>query len=205
MSDVVGGASTTEVAVTRGNGNREIIRNLRGVQNLSLDSKGGAIVENLGKEEICVALMMRRTPSANESLKPLSNGVDVSVLYTDLEGKSISIDRLNQGDEFLAHIDVKAMANDSRSMALTYAVPSGWEIWNERLFGGDLDSFALYTDIRDDRISWYFPIGSGESKSYTVKLRAAYAGVFVVPPTVCEDMYNTSCRAMTTNSKTIVE
>lgn len=206
MSDVVGGASTTEVAVTRGNGDREIIRNLRGVKNLSLDSKGGSVVvENLGEEEICVALMMRRTPSANESIKPLSNGVDVSLRYTDLEGKSISIDRLNQGDEFLAHIDVKAMANDSRSMALTYAVPSGWEIWNERLYGGDFDSFALCTDIRDDRISWYFPIGSGESKSYTVKLRAAYAGAFVVPPTVCEDMYNTSCRAMTTNSKTIVE
>jgi hypothetical protein len=33
-------------------------------------------------------------------------------------------------------------ANNTQSMALTYTVPSGWEIWNERLVGGNADAVA---------------------------------------------------------------
>ena len=202
MSDIVD-TSTAEVAVT--NGRPNILRNLRGVKTLSLDTKQGLVVENLGAEEISLSLMTRRTPSVAEDVKPTANGVNISVTYTDLAGNKIAVDRLNQGNEFLAHIDVKKDAEASQSMALTYAVPSGWEIWNERLVGGDMSNDASYTDIRDERISWYFSIDSGKSKRFTVKLRAAYAGTFILPPTVCEDMYNAACRAMTTNSKTTVE
>ncbi|MGM9843669.1 MAG: hypothetical protein ACI30S_05540, partial [Muribaculaceae bacterium] len=52
-------------------------------------------------------------------------------------------------------------------------------------------------DIRDDRISYYFPMNAGSSKTFKVRLRAAYAGNFVFPATVCEDMYNPACRALT--------
>ena len=149
--------------------------------------------------------MTRRTPSVAEDVKPTANGVNISVTYTDLAGNKIAVDRLNQGDEFLAHIDVKKDAEASQSMALTYAVPSGWEIWNERLVGGEMSNDASYTDIRDERIGWYFSIDAGKSKRFTVKLRAAYAGRFILPPTVCEDMYSAVCRAMTANSKTTVE
>ena len=149
--------------------------------------------------------MTRRTPSVAEEVTPIANGVNISVTYTDLAGNKIAVDRLNQGEEFRAHIDVKKSAEASQSMALTYAVPSGWEIWNERLVGGEMSNDASYTDIRDERISWYFSIDSGKSKRFTVKLRAAYAGTFILPPTICEDMYNAACRAMTANSKTTVE
>ena len=90
-------------------------------------------------------------------------------------------------------------------MALTYAIPSGWEIWNERLVGGEFDNYALYTDVRDECINWYFSIGPNISQCFTVKLRAAYAGTFMLPPTVCEDMYNPACYAITANSKIRVE
>lgn len=205
MSDIVG-VSTTEVAITEGGANTNIIRNLRGVKSLTLDTKkGSVVVENLGKEDISLALMMRRTPSSDESVKPQANGVYINVRYTDLQGKAIAVERLNQGEEFLAHIEVKMGENGSQSMALRYAVPSGWEIWNERLMGGELSGNASYTDIRDERISWYFSIDSGATKSFTVKLRAAYASNFILPPTICEDMYNAACYAMTANSKTVVE
>lgn len=205
MSDIVG-ESTTEVAITEGGAKRDIIRNIRGVKSIALGTKkGSVVVENLGKEDISIALMMRRTPSSDESVKPEANGVYLNVRYTDLQGKAIAVERLSQGDEFLAHIEVKMGERDSQSMALTYAVPSGWEIWNERLMGGELNDNAFYTDIRDERISWYFSISSGAKQSFTVKLRAAYAGNFILPPTVCEDMYNAACYAMTANSKTVVE
>ena len=202
MSDIIG-TSATEVAIT--NGKTNILRNLRGVKNLSLDTKQSVVVENLGAEEISLSLMTRRTPSVAEGVKATAKGVYISVYYTDLAGNKITVEQLGQGDEFLAHIDVKKGAEGSQSMALTYAVPSGWEIWNERLVGGDTGNDASYTDIRDDRISWYFSLDSGKSKRFTVKLRAAYAGTYILPPTVCEDMYNAACRAMTANSKTTVE
>ena len=202
MSNIIG-TSATEVAIT--NGKTNILRNLRGVKNLSLDTKQSVVVENLGEEEISLSLMTRRTPSVAEGVKATAKGVEVNVCYTDLAGNKITVEQLGQGDEFYVNIVVKMGANSSQSMALTYAVPSGWEIWNERLVGGDTGNDASYTDIRDDRINWYFSLDSGKSKRFTVKLRAAYAGTFILPPTVCEDMYNAACRAMTANSKTTVE
>jgi uncharacterized protein YfaS (alpha-2-macroglobulin family) len=90
-------------------------------------------------------------------------------------------------------------------MALTYAVPSGWEIWNERLVGGKDASQADYTDIRDTQISWYFALEQGKRQEFIVRMRAAYEGSFILPPAICEDMYNPSCRANTSNSSVIVE
>ena len=205
LSDIIN-TSSAEVAITDANGKRIIVSNLRGVKNLDLAAgKKSVVVENLGTEDLSLALMMRRTPSQDETIQPSANGVELSVRYTDLQGKQIGVESLKQGDEFLAHIEVKKMVDGSKSMALTYSVPSGWEIWNERLMGGKLSDDASYTDIRDERISWYFSIDSGTTKRFTVKLRAAYAGTFILPPTVCEDMYNAACRAMTTNTKTVVE
>ena len=205
MSDVIT-KSTTELSITYGNGKSEVIRNLSGVKTISLDvAQSPIVVENLGKEDIELALMTSRATSIDESVKPISRGVTASVRYTDLNGKKIDIQRLEQGDEFLAQIDIKMGANSSQSMALTYAVPSGWEIWNDRLVGGEFGNNASYTDIRDDRISWYFSLDSGKTKSFTVKLRAAYVGTFILPPTICEDMYNTSCQVMTTNATVVVE
>ena len=89
-------------------------------------------------------------------------------------------------------------------MALTFAVPSGWEIWNDRLVSGVEQAEAAHTDIRDDRISWYFPLAAGQSKRFTARLQAAYCGRFAVPPAVCEDMYAPQCRAITANGRTEV-
>ena len=148
--------------------------------------------------------MLSRTPSANENVKPIANGVEIDVQYADLKGNAITIDKLQQGEELLAKIRVKKTNDSSPSMALTYAIPSGWEIWNERLTGGEESQGATYTDIRDSRISWYFAIEQGQTKEFAVRLRAAYGGQFVLPPTICEDMYSPSCRANTANGLTIV-
>ncbi len=57
-----------------------------------------------------------------------------------------------------------------------------------------------YRDVRDDRISWYFPLsGEKSSRWFRVRLRAAYAGRYLLPPVCCEDMYDGNYRAMTGN------
>ena len=204
MGDMVGNSSS-QVAITEGDESTKIIRNLRGVQQFDLTPANGFIeVENQGEEAVSLSLMLKRKPYATEVVKPDAKGVEIDVQYTDLVGNAISIDKLRQGQEFLAKIKVNMKANNTQSMALTYTVPSGWEIWNERLVGGNADAVATYIDVRDDRICWYFSGESGKSKCFTVRLRAAYTGVFVLPPTICEDMYNPACRANTPNSKTSV-
>jgi uncharacterized protein YfaS (alpha-2-macroglobulin family) len=55
-------------------------------------------------------------------------------------------------------------------------------------------------DIRDDRVCMYFRLNSIESKSFKVRLRAAYEGEYIFPATVLEDMYRADCRATTSSS-----
>ena len=204
MGDVVGN-SVPQIAISDGNGAGRVIRNLKGVQQLALSTAQGFIeVENQGKEDISLSLMLLRTPSANEDVKPIANGVEIDVQYADLKGNAITIDKLQQGEELLAKIRVKKTNDSSPSMALTYTIPSGWEIWNERLIDGEESQGATYTDIRDSSISWYFAVEQGQTKEFVVRLRAAYGGQFILPPTICEDMYNPNCRATTTNKSTIV-
>lgn len=196
----------SQIAINDSNGSRKLINNLKGVKQLAISTAKGFIeVENQGEEEIFLSLMLSRTPSANENIEPAATGVEIDVQYTDLSGKAISVEKLRQGEEFYAKIRVRKVAEDSQSMALTYAVPSGWEIWNERLVGGKDASQADYTDIRDTQISWYFALKQGKRQEFIVRMRAAYEGSFILPPAICEDMYNPSCRANTSNSSVIVE
>ena len=82
-------------------------------------------------------------------------------------------------------------------MALTFVAPSGWEIWNDRLLAPQSQEEVTYSDQRDDRIHWYFPLDAGQSKQFKVRLRAAYTGQFLLPPTRCEDMYDATGYATT--------
>ncbi len=199
LADVVK-TGDTEVAVVEEGKAPKTFRNIGCIKSLDLDpAKGRVTVENRGTGALVVSLKTSRRPSAGETVAAAAEGVTIDIAYTDLQDHVVSPDRLQQGEEFLATILVRKSGERSESLALTYAVPSGWEIWNERLVGGAVSPGADYTDLRDERISWYFSLGSGESKSFTVRLRAAYCGRFMLPPTVCEDMYDPQCRAMTAN------
>lgn len=145
--------------------------------------------------------MTSRRPDTGEKLADMAEDVTLAIRYTDSNGMPVSVDCLRQGGEFEAQIEVhKTGASDSQSMALTFAVPSGWEIWNDRLAGGPESSDVDFIDIRDECVRWYFSLDAGATRRFTVRLRAAYCGQFVLPPTVCEDMYDPWCRAMTANA-----
>ncbi len=193
-------AGDSEIAVVEEGKPRRLLRSIGCVKSLELDpSKGTATVENHGKGALAVSLMTSRRPSADETVAAAAKGVAIAIEYFDFAGRPVSPDRLRQGEEFIATIQVEKSGERSESMALTYAVPSGWEIWNERLTGGAESIGADYTDLRDERVSWYFSLGSGERTRFSVRLRAAYCGRFMLPPTVCEDMYDPQCRTVTVN------
>ncbi len=178
------------------------LRDIRGSVRRSVDPGSGRVtVENCGKSLITASLLTSRRPSAGEVLPAEAHGLKLTVRYVDSEGREITVDRLRQGQEFAAEISVTKQGGASHSLALTCAVPSGWEIRNDRLTDGGLGAAADHTDIRDDRIIWYFGLPASGTKSLTVRLRAAWCGRFTLPPVVCEDMYAPDCTARTANRK----
>lgn len=121
-----------------------------------------------------------------------------------MDGLRISPDRLAQGTDFVAEVTVANISVSSlRNLALSVKVPSGWEIYNGRLYGaGDDDSgagSAAYSgcDIRDGEVLCYFDLPKSSSRTFTLRLSAAYLGEFVLPAATCEAMYDNSVFART--------
>jgi uncharacterized protein YfaS (alpha-2-macroglobulin family) len=124
-------------------------------------------------------------------------GFSVSLIYKDLKGKRIDVNQLKQGQDFVAKITVSNPKNETvKDIALTQIFPSGWEIVNTRFtdFGTTTKSEARYTDIKDDRVNFYFDLNKGrkisETKTFTVLLNAAYLGHYYLPGIQVEAMYD---------------
>ena len=126
-----------------------------------------------------------------------SRGLNVSLNYVDLKGNKIDINKLKQGQDFVAKIKVSNPKNVSvKDIALTQIFPSGWEIVNTRFtdFGSTIKSEARYTDIKDDRVNFYFDLkrkrNKSETKTFTILLNAAYLGKYYLPGVQVEAMYD---------------
>ncbi|MBQ3990635.1 MAG: hypothetical protein II630_07300, partial [Bacteroidales bacterium] len=76
-------------------------------------------------------------------------------------------------------------------LALSYYLPSGWELVNDRL-SGDMtgNEGAKHIDLRDDRAYIYFDLMPRSKKTFTLKANATYEGNYMIPAVRCEDMYN---------------
>ena len=164
---------------------------------------GPATVENL-VDGVLYGTVLKVSRDANK--KAVSNGLALEVRYTDESGNSINPASLAQGTRFIASIKVTGDALRSHeNLALSFGIPSGWEIVNERMQGGTTAEDGYdYKDIRDDRVNWYFALPAGRFKTFRVQLRAAYEGSFVLPATVCDAMYDPSVNAATASGKATV-
>jgi len=124
-------------------------------------------------------------------------GLNVSVSYKDSQGKIIDIKKLQQGQDFVATVKVSNQKNEPiNDIALSQIFPSGWEIVNTRFtdFGDATTNQADYTDIRDDRVNFYFNLEkrtrNGSTKTFNVLLNASYLGTYYLPGTQVEAMYD---------------
>ena len=116
----------------------------------------------------------------------------------------MALGQIAQGTEFYAHVSVTnpSTLDDRCHLALSFPLASGWEAVNERLRSG-ADS-AGHLDIRDDRVNWFFDLPKGTKKTFTVKLRAAFEGSYILPSTTCEGMYDPAVAANTASARTAV-
>jgi hypothetical protein len=123
-------------------------------------------------------------------------GLSISVAYKDLKGNKIEISKLQQGQDFVATVSVSNLKNESvQNIALTEIFPSGWDIVNTRFteFGDATTSQARYTDIKDDRVNFYFDLpekGKYSTKTFNVMLNASYLGTYYLPGIQAEAMYD---------------
>ncbi|NNF32947.1 MAG: hypothetical protein HKN68_02500 [Saprospiraceae bacterium] len=130
----------------------------------------------------------------------VASNLKLNVNYRDLNGKSIDINNIEQGKDFIAELSVSNPGTRSQTleeMALTYVVPSGWEIVNDRISGNTStiksDQYD-HIDIRDDRVNYFFDLRG--SKIFRVRLTATYEGRYYLPDTYCSAMYDQKVSAI---------
>ncbi len=150
-------------------------------------------------------------------LPNVSENMTLSINAYNDEGKRINPTLTTQGDRFWAHISVTRTDNNNftvENCALVQILPAGWEIENTRLSGEDTPPWAenlnlnaeTYTDIRDDRIMWFFDYPRNQSKlDFLVKINVVTAGTFTLPSTLVEAMYNNRFRAVISGRKVVVQ
>ena len=123
--------------------------------------------------------------------KTIHRGFKVDQSFKSKDGKLVAIDKLKQGTDFIAKVTlVNTSSEDVKDIALTQIFPSGWEIVNTRYMGSGRTSAADYTDIRDDKIHFYFDLKANKSISFEVLLNASYLGKYYYPGLQSEAMYD---------------
>ena len=176
-------------------------------------------VKNQGKGALSVDLITR-TQLLNDTLPAIADNIRLDVKYTDMAGSPISVEDIRQGTDFMSAVTLSNISgtSDYSNLALTHIIPSGWEIYNERMIVPEASSSNsneantpessadkyTYKDIRDDRVLTYFDLRRGESKTFTVRLQATYAGNFILPAIQCEAMYDAVVQARTKAGRTTV-
>ena len=187
---------------------------------IATSPKSGTVsVKNKGKGALSVDLITR-TQLLNDTLPAIADNIRLDVKYTDMAGSPISVEDIRQGTDFMSAVTLSNISgtSDYSNLALTHIIPSGWEIYNERMIVPEVSSSSTneanvpessagkytYKDIRDDRVLTYFDLRRGESKTFTVRLQATYAGNFILPAIQCEAMYDAVVQARTKAGRTTV-
>ena len=179
------------------NGKEETINRKNAVAQRSVAVNDGAnaiqFKNNKGNVVFVRVLNSGKLPLGQEL--PEQRGLIANVVYKDLKGNSIDVSELKQGQDFVARVSITNQKNyNVNDVALTQLFPSGWEIVNTRFtaFGNTTTSQADYTDIRDDRVNFYFDLSSGKQKpkTFNVMLNASYLGDYYLPGLQAEAMYD---------------
>ncbi len=155
-----------------------------GANSLTVSNKKGNIVY--------VTLAQKGKLPLGDELAERKN-LNIKSQYLDGEGKTLDINKLRQGTEILSKITVTNTSSDwVGNVALSKIFPGGWEIVNTSFteLGGGAKGNTRYTDIRDDRVNFYFDLDRKASKTFTIKLNASYLGTYYLPGTQVEAMYD---------------
>jgi len=167
-----------------------------------VNGSNNVVITNNGSNTLYVRLITKGQPLSGDSLKVINNPavISMTVSYISQDSSALDITKLTQGSDFLAKVIIKNTGRRGTysQMALSQIFPSGWEILNARMTGGEgafKSSASTYQDVRDDRVYTYFDIGENQTLTYYVQLNASYLGRYFLPGTFAEAMYDNSITA----------
>lgn len=152
------------------------------------------VVRNHGERRLFVQLVRRGIPGTN-FVSNAQKDLEQSVTYRDESGNVIDPSQLDQGQDFTVEVMVRNPNRGRRleELALAHMVPSGWEIYNERLANSQ-DAFNFdageYRDYRDDRVYTFFDLEPQESKTFRIMVNASFQGRFYLPSIRTQAMYD---------------
>lgn len=162
-------------------------------RDLNIDTQATSVsVTNNGQNSIFITTATTGKLPVGEE-KAVKSKLSAIVSYTDSNGKTIDMNNIQQGTEITAKVIITNTTgfyvND---IALSQILPSGWEIVNTRFteYGGNTDNKAEYTDIRDDRVNYYFSLQANKSITFETVMNASYLGNYYLPGIQCEAMYD---------------
>jgi len=158
------------------------------------------LIKNLSEDDLFVRFTSIGKPVQGNA-NVIQDGISMTVEYFDEFRQKVDLTQINQSQDIISKITVKhdlSRNMDLRNLALTQALPSGWEIMNERMTDVEnkyKSSGFSYQDIRDDRIHTYFDLAPGKSKVFYTRMTATYQGDYYLPNQVCKAMYDEAIQA----------
>ena len=169
-------------------------------RNLTIkNGANGITIKNIKNNTLYVRVLNSGIlPVGQENV--VQSNVSAKLVFKNRKGSVINVSKINQGTEFIAEVTIKNLKNERvENVALSQILPSGFEIVNTRFtdFGDATNNVADHIDIRDDRTNFYFPMSSGETKTFRILLNASYLGNYYLPGLQCEAMYDNTFLART--------
>lgn len=168
-------------------------------QSIKLNNgKAFAEIKNNGKSNLYIHQINSATPLRPVNTRTM-NGLLMTIKYLDNQGTPVDLTTVKQGQDMVAAITVRntGMTGKYDELALSYLLPSGFEIINERL-AGNMNAYkeADHTDIRDDRFYLYFSLNQNHEKTFRFRFNAAFAGEYIIPAVTCSAMYDNTIEAV---------
>ena len=169
--------------------------------NANLASVGYSFTPKLGSNTVevknntdqkMIANLFTKTSVAEYDMNESGNFINMTVSYTDKNGNPVNLTNLTAGTDLKVQMTVTNPSEyQVTELALSYYLPSGWELVNDRLTGDMTgNGGAKHIDLRDDRAYFYFDLMPRSKKTFTLKANATYEGNYMIPAVRCEDMYN---------------
>jgi uncharacterized protein YfaS (alpha-2-macroglobulin family) len=189
------GGKEFSVQLRTNNSDKETINTKKPIAERNIKTKEGnnsVTLTNKGNNTVFVRILNSGVLPLGKEI-PIQRGLKIQVKYLNSKGDKIDITELKQGIDFIAQVTVEnTTSNFVDNIALTEIFPSGWEVINTRFtdFENVKSDNATYTDIRDDRVNFYFDLDSRKSKTFNVLLNASYLGKYYLFGTQAEAMYD---------------
>jgi len=178
------------------NGNTQQLNSDLPMYQLEIGAKalrsGSVAVKNSSDRPLFVSFVQAGIPTENKIVTS-EKDIQMTVEYVDMQGSSIDVSRLTQGQDFKAIVKVThpGIRKAYQEVALNQIFPSGWQIINSRVTDDSQSNSQLdYQDFRDDRVYSYFNLNKRQTVKVEVLLNATFLGRFYQPAIFCAPMYD---------------